>query len=36
MKAKEICVCKHPSPVTKVSENGILAYCMKCGKTYKK
>jgi hypothetical protein len=36
MKEKEICVCKNPDPVSKVSENGIFTYCMKCSKTYKK
>jgi hypothetical protein len=36
MKEKKICVCKHAVLVTKVSENGISTYCIKCGKSYNK
>jgi hypothetical protein len=36
LKEKEICTCKYPDPITKVSENGIFTYCQQCSKTYKK
>ena len=36
MKEKEKCSCKTPEPRTKVSENGIYSYCIKCVKTYQK
>lgn len=29
------CSCKVPDPRIKCSENGVYAYCVKCGKNYR-